>query len=180
MIYSLVLGRILKSSFWFLQGFTKPDWYTLLLQSSTNKSYSKSIPTIFKIKGIHVENIIQNAYSQQSRIMKTATIFYHQQTALSSDLVNKLEMMHSNYNWVLIHNLRLCRWDGFYFQQNVKIQKICHCGEQFTYRHMLLCPEYQVQRHWAIHKTWDKLKIHGVDGQIHAAINQQSIMEKSS
>lgn len=156
----------------------KPDWYTLLLQSATNKSYSKSIPTIFKIKGIHVENIIQNAYSQQSRIMKTATIFYHQQTALSSDLVNKLEMMHSNYNWVLIHNLRLCRWDGFYFQQNVKIQKICHCGEQFTYRHMLLCPEYQVQRHWAIHKTWDKLKIHGVDGQIHAAINQQSIMAR--
>lgn len=144
----------------------KPDWYTLLLQSITNNKYSNAMPTVFQINDQKVNNILHNSYSQQSKAQKTATLYYHHQSALSTDIINKLEMHHPSYNWILIHNIRLCRWDGYHFNNNTKIQKRCHCGEQFTYQHILLCPDYQLHRRWAIWNTWAKLRSLGIQEQI--------------
>jgi hypothetical protein len=108
----------------------------------------------------------------KTRIQTTGVLFYQRQTALSSQLILKSQMLYPRYNWVFINNLRLGRWVGCYFKNQRKIQHMCSCGSKFNYKHMLTCSHYKTHRQIAIKNTWDKLQKNNIALQITRTIQK--------
>lgn len=148
----------------------KRDWMNLLSHSLTLSKYSQHLPTVFATNSMTVEPIYYNDYTKMSKFQSTAALFYINRTALSSNLVLKLEMYYPNYNWMFIHNIRLCKWTGATFYNKTKQQHKCQCGQDISYNHILLCKELRSHRQLAINNTWDVLRMNNVAAQIEATI----------
>ena len=134
---------------------TKSDYLNFILLGLIGEEYTNSIPTIFYSNKSTSIPIYHHKYTNKSSFEKTTTTFFIRQTALSTNLVLKLESFYPKYNWQFIHALRLCKWSGKTLVNGHLQQQMCYCNSPLNYNHLLTCDKYTKHRQIAIQSTWD-------------------------
>lgn len=145
---------------------SKPGYIQLLMHSIIGNKYSKATPTLSSTIDSNLQPILFNAFARITKHHKTTALTYLRQTALSANLVLKLEMHHHKYNWNFVQNLRLHKWHGQLMTIHGPVRQLCRCGQLFNFNHILTCHHFSIHRRLAIQNVWRILHETGIYNQI--------------